>query len=865
MAKLFNFKKGTIIFINILLLIQINIFINCYPFSSSNINLINEIITNNNNSNETDNNTDTIDLSILYKDVIEGIVTFVNDNLYENSSFNETECYKKTFEDLNNETNQQKIKSMLKYSNFKLLADVSHEIECKRNGLKYFLFVYQYRKNKNIFQKKKEKLINFLEYNVDFTAGICLIEECTDILLNNFIEEDKTEFEYRINRKSKLYNYLKDTIFFDKSYLFKSDDENIINKKTYRYSKNNPTFLATITIIAIIILIRIFFTFYINIKLIYIKKKALAKEAKKLKIREDSDSNNQEKVGSKSEQIFLLTKRFQDTTNEINEMNEDENLEEKYMHFIDFISITKNLVALGEVKNFMYNNENLEIAYGFQVIALFFFSLVHTFSNYIKFPSTDYFNSKIFYKFEISLLKFAQYSSYFYLSLNGFIYSFKFMNYYKNYIHNSIDKKASFLFLYLLTFMPKIIMFIVTSFVFHSYSLNLLNSLTNHLYQNEFKNVLKPRKCLKEIYSYLFFFSSYLKDDKKEGFTNCYNYIYSYVNEFYAIIFVIIIFFLCLKFRSKIIDIIIIILIILNLIFNFIFFHFRSNYKINNSDYNFTAFLGEKLSIKYFHIYLNIFFYGAIAGIIHFYKMDIITQDRITVSSGTNYYVPFSFLDNLGNYISSLSIFKRTLIIIINISLLVLLCSIFFIEYKGNDNDLELKLNPFLAFIHIYENHIATIIFMIIVLLLSSMDSDSAIRKIFNSWPLIFISRIGYFFYSICETTILIFLIVTNSQTYLNLSDLIFLNSGQFICGIIISTIFVVLIEIPVRYYCKKLRKCIENNQNNINSSNYSNKKEKKEKLILEEEQFKLELRDLSDSSDSSDINNNIFKKCIVF
>ena len=83
------------------------------------------------------------------------------------------------------------------------------------------------------------------------------------------------------------------------------------------------------------------------------------------------------------------------------------------------------------------------------------------------------------------------------------------MNYYKNYIHNSIDKKASFLFLYLLTFMPRIvIMFIVTSFVFHSYSLNLLNSLTNHLYQNEFKNVLKPRKCLKEIYSYLFFFSS---------------------------------------------------------------------------------------------------------------------------------------------------------------------------------------------------------------------------------------------------------------------------------------------------------------------------------------------------------------------
>ena len=99
---------------------------------------------------------------------------------------------------------------------------------------------------------------------------------------------------------------------------------------------------------------------------------------------------------------------------------------------------------------------------------------------------------------------------------------------------------------------------------------------------------------------------------------------------------------------------------------------------------------------------------------------------------------------------------------------------------------------------------------MIIILLLSSMDSDSTILKMFNSWPLIFTNKID-FFYSTCETTILIIFIVTNYRTYLNLSDLIFLNSGIFICGIIISMIFAVLIEIPVRYYCKKFRKCIEN------------------------------------------------------
>ena len=498
----------------------------------------------------------------------------------------------------------------------------------------------------------------------------------------------------------------------------------------------------------------------------------------------------------------------------------------------------------------MYNNENLEIPYGFQAIALFFFALVNTFFNYIYYPSTDYLNSKIFFQFGISLLKFAQYSSYFYLSLNGFIYCFKFMNFYKNNIHNKTDNIISNILLYFLTFLPKILMFIITSFVFHFYSINILNSITNYLYQNEFKQRLKPRQCINEMHLYILFFNSYLKDDKMEGFIYCYNYIYSYVNEFYSIIFIIIIFSICLKFRSIIFDSLIVALIIANLILNFIFFNFRSEFKINQTNYDFNAFLGEKLSIKYFHIYINIFFYGAFAGIIHFYKIDILTVDRVTrpkyiKNNLSNCYFPFSFLENISNNISDLSQFKRTFLIFLNICFLSLLSSVFAIEnyFKGND---FLILDNFLAFIHIYENHIATIIFMIIILLLSSTDSDSAIKNIFNSRPFIFISRIGYFFYSICETTILIFFIVTNYQTYLNLSDLLFLNLGQFICGLIISTIFVVLFEIPMRYYCKKLRKYIGNKNNFSNSI--------KEPLINEKQ--KLELGTINNNN----INDSILK-----
>jgi hypothetical protein len=392
-------------------------------------------------------------------------------------------------------------------------------------------------------------------------------------------------------------------------------------------------------------------------------------------------------------------------------------------------------------------------------------------------------------------------------------------------------------------------MFAVSSFVFHLFSLNILNWISNYSYQNEFKEKIKPKDCLKEIYFHLFFIYPYIKDDKSDGFIDCYNYIYSFINEFYCILFFILIFCLCSKLRSKIFEILIIIIVILNLICNFIFFKVRSQFKIDETIYDYTAFLGEKLSIKYFHIYFNIFLYGAFAGIIHFYNIDMLKTNR--VNKDDDDYFPFSFLGNISNFLSNFNSIKRLSIFIFNILILALLSSVFTIENKVHNGD-KLYLDTFLNFIHIYENHISTIIFMILVLLLCSMDKNSPTKLFFNSYPFIFISRIGYFFYSICETTILIYFIVTNYQTYMNLNDLLFLNFGQFICGILISTIFVILIEIPARYFSKILRKRIEN------SEYFGGEKVIKD---IDEKEEKLELKSLNgsylDRSNSNIINDS--------
>ena len=129
MENIFIFQKGTLIFINIFLLLKVFNFINNSPFSPSMRNIINEIIYNNIYlyENDKENNITKInELEILYKDVIEGIENFINDNIYQNENgtfFNETSCYN-IFKNIDNETNQKNIKFMIEYSNLQLLTDI---------------------------------------------------------------------------------------------------------------------------------------------------------------------------------------------------------------------------------------------------------------------------------------------------------------------------------------------------------------------------------------------------------------------------------------------------------------------------------------------------------------------------------------------------------------------------------------------------------------------------------------------------------------------------------------------------------------------------------------------------------------------
>ena len=826
MEKIFNTKFQNS-FKNIILFILVISFCN-NSISSNLFNVIDNLAVDNKTANNTQ------ELENLYKNILDGVTTFVNDHILPDNTFNKTACYN-YLKNIDNITHQNNIKTMIQYTNFKLTTEVTDEIECKRNGLNYYLISYKLKSSVNMDEKYK-KILLFLNYSVTFNSGICLIDECKNILEENFIKTNEKSNDYHLRNATKLFNYLKDSIDINVTSLYKTEDVNK-DKGDDTYSKKNPFFISIIIIFGLILIIRIFLIVFSYRKL----NKLIEESQNKEKNENKEIKENKSEKSENSEDLFLFTKKYQIIAKEI---KKDSINEEKYINFHKAISFIQNISDLGKIKNDFYDNTNLEIPYGIQTIVLFFVSLVYTFYNYVFYPSTDYFNNNIFSSYEISLLKFAQYSSYFYLSLNGFIYSFKFICYYKEYVHYKMDKTNLRVLIYFITFIPKMIMFALSSFVFHSFSLNILNLVSNYSYQNEFKERIKPRGCLGKIYFHLLFIYPYTTGDKTDGFVQCYNYIYSFINEFYSVIFFILIFCLCTKLRSKIFEVVIILILILNLICNFIFFMFRSEFKIGITNYDYTAFLGEKLSIKYFHIYFNIFLYGAFAGIIHFYNIDILTTNR--VNKDDDDYFPFSFLGNISNFLSNFNSIKRLPLFIINLSILGLLSSVFFIENKVN-KDSKITLDRLLNFIHIYENHISTIIFMILVLLLCSMDKNSPIKLFFNSYPFIFISRIGYFFYSICETTILIYFIVTNYQTYMNLNDLLFFNFGQFICGILISTIFVILIEIPVRYCSKILRKRIEN------SEYFGGEKAIKEE---DEKEENLELKSLDDSLDKINSNN---------
>jgi hypothetical protein len=143
---------------------------------------------------------------------------------------------------------------MIQYTNFKLTTEVTDEIECKRNGLNYYLISYKLSRSVSMDEKYK-KILDFLNYNVIFNSGICLIDECKNILEDNFIKTDKKNNDYHLSQTTKLYNYLKDSIDIEATSLFKTKDGNKDNGD--RYSKTYPVFILIIIIFGLILLIRI--------------------------------------------------------------------------------------------------------------------------------------------------------------------------------------------------------------------------------------------------------------------------------------------------------------------------------------------------------------------------------------------------------------------------------------------------------------------------------------------------------------------------------------------------------------------------------------------------------------------------------
>jgi hypothetical protein len=85
--------------------------------------------------------------------------------------------------------------------------------------------------------------MDFLNYGIFFTTGLCLVNECTDILLDNFNMKEKIWFGYKLKNDSTLFHFLNDTIDPKTFTLFKDNDENK-NNEDNRFSKNNPIFLT---------------------------------------------------------------------------------------------------------------------------------------------------------------------------------------------------------------------------------------------------------------------------------------------------------------------------------------------------------------------------------------------------------------------------------------------------------------------------------------------------------------------------------------------------------------------------------------------------------------------------------------------
>ena len=739
----------------------------------------------------------------IYHKLIDASKQFFEERL--NQTLESDTCYQFLMSD---ETKTKTIlRNIFEYSGEEI-SDLGNEAECDKLKYQYYIFIYTfYNFTSSSFEfndTKKNELFSLVNSDINFYTGLCLPNECSALLSKGFNQS--------IISNSLLQTYFNESLNIKSMKYVAKDDKNNIET---RYSSHNAYFL----LVGIPILIYLGFQVISAIVLeLFIKSsedkiKQVKLESEKKETRKRSQSRRRASTTksvpkNENNDDLLFTQTYYNTSLSI---TSDINKKGLCYKIINFFSLTTNIKTLSDTKNSLYNEKNLKILSLVKTILLYFLVYNHNWYSTTKYPNKDFFNDKFYKSYWFSTIKITCFSADCFVALDAFTMMFKLMNFMKKYHFEKSEKLSYVLFKFFLLSIPKVLLFIANFYVLHFFIPNFSNLFDlGTWHQFYIKTIVNEKECEKNqelifIPFYLAYFDFF--KETKNTFNNCFRFVNVFLNEFYIFIIFLILFYVMNKIQSKIFDKIIAILVVLGTILSFL--SFQLGFAIEPKQYNFFMILGQNLTLKLPHLFVNTYMLGAFTGLIYFYYLDVVSNRALTTEQT---YIPFSFCFGLMKFFDSFSIVMKCIFIIITIFIQILFSMTYNIIRPSSS--LSFTVEPWMKYLDEYDKQIFLLFFLMMTLLLMISSKDSIIRNIASFHIFNFISRIGFSIFSSLDSIIYLCYVFINFQNSMTYQNMLFISIGEFAIIIFICGLVTIIFELPLRMFIKYLQKL--NNTNSI-------------------------------------------------
>ena len=552
---------------------------------------------------------------------------------------------------------------------------------------------------------------------------------------------------------------------------------------------------------------------------------------------EEDEKKQVEKIMKNNYELKLKQNVFTKTSYKNIPKNEDSNFNEnsKIKKILKKLDISRSLKYLTSKKNKYYDATNLELFYFFRTIAIFFMVYAHNFYNMTKNPVPNIANEDFYKSTSMIVLKFSTFCTVLYIGLEGFEASFKLFSYIKKdiLIHKSnyINIRIATILKFLLYMVPSIIVLIFCVFTMgievknYMYVAEYLKITVNPIL-NYFADDVYKCKCIMPDFSSIIFqpfsllyteYSGTHVFGNNRGFLNCYKYVNIFYNIGICYILLLIFVYMSIRIKNKIFEIGFISVIILCGAASYILM--RISFYPDYNDFKYFSFdflLGENYSYKYTHLFLCYYFYGAIAGIIYFYYIDVLSRKPL---SSFNEYLPFEICFNIVKFIDSLSFKYQLISSIISFAIITILSTWFWIKIKFFGSPLSFDItNEIYKYLDLYEKQIFLICALIIILiLLFHTGSYKGFKTFYSNSAFVFIGRSSHFMLCTMDFIISMFYCLYNIVIYFDFMSTLIYTIGQFSLCMFINVIFNILVEQPVKIWIKN---CIGNKDYDPESAN---------------------------------------------